>query len=504
MSTERVGPELVVALIGAIGTPLDRIAQLLERALARVSYECVQIRLSELLQSFGSIPNAPEDTRIEAAMSAGTELREKLGRGDAVAALAVAEIARRREANTRGRCCYVLRSLKHPAEVDALRAVYAEQFIAVAVHAPKEERVSSLAQRIADTRQGRADEYRSIAEQLIARDEAEHQRKLGQRVQATFPKADIFLTTTRELERQVERFIDLLFAKPVVTPERDEVGMFHAIGAAMRSAAMGRQVGASLVDANGELISSGCNEVARAGGGQYWAGDIPDGRDFQFGFDQSDIGKRRVFRELITRLHALRLISDDDPATLAERLLSDPKYTSITEAAVLNLTEFTRDVHAEAAAIVTAARVGRSTRGASLYATTFPCHNCAKHIIAAGVTRVVYIEPYPKSYAHEFYRDAIELDAEHPAKVAFVPFVGVAPRRFLEWFRMQPRKTDDGVLAPWRPDTAMPAGPAKLGLDPGYLARELALVRQVGEALRAAGSVTKTERKASLKRRGRS
>ncbi|MDN3612645.1 hypothetical protein QWZ16_23945 [Vibrio ostreicida] len=26
----------------------------------------------------------------------------------------------------------------------------------------------------------------------------------------------------------------------------------------------------------------------------------------------------------------------------------------------------------------------------------FPCHNCAKHIVASGIKRVVYVEPYPK------------------------------------------------------------------------------------------------------------
>ena len=44
--------------------------------------------------------------------------------------------------------------------------------------------------------------------------------------------------------------------------------------------------------------------------------------------------------------------------------------------------------HAEMEALLSCARSGVSTRGATLYSTTFPCHNCAKHIIAAGVARV--------------------------------------------------------------------------------------------------------------------
>lgn len=50
-------------------------------------------------------------------------------------------------------------------------------------------------------------------------------------------------------------------------------------------------------------------------------------------------------------------------------------------------------VHAEMAAISTAARLGLSLAGSSLYCTTFPCHNCSKHIVATGVSEVFYLEP---------------------------------------------------------------------------------------------------------------
>ena len=65
----------------------------------------------------------------------------------------------------------------------------------------------------------------------------------------------------------------------------------------------------------------------------------------------------------------------------------------------MDLIEFSRTVHAEMAAIVDAARRGVSVQDCNLYTTTFPCHECAKHIVAAGIRRVVYIEPYPKSQA---------------------------------------------------------------------------------------------------------
>lgn len=52
-------------------------------------------------------------------------------------------------------------------------------------------------------------------------------------------------------------------------------------------------------------------------------------------------------------------------------------------------------VHAEANAIIQAARHGVSTDGATCYCTTAPCTGCSKMLINAGVVRVVYIEGYP-------------------------------------------------------------------------------------------------------------
>ncbi|TMQ08861.1 MAG: hypothetical protein E6J90_35770 [Deltaproteobacteria bacterium] len=38
------------------------------------------------------------------------------------------------------------------------------------------------------------------------------------------------------------------------------------------------------------------------------------------------------------------------------------------------------------------------------------CHNCAKHIVASGIRRVVYVEPYVKSQAVQLHGDAILSD----------------------------------------------------------------------------------------------
>src|SRR5690606_14351947 len=62
---------------------------------------------------------------------------------------------------------------------------------------------------------------------------------------------------------------------------------------------------------------------------------------------------------------------------------------------------------------------------------------CAKHIVAAGIKKVKFVEPYPKSYATKMHSDSIESNGEGgTGKVRFEPFVGIGPRRFVDLFSM--------------------------------------------------------------------
>ena len=51
-------------------------------------------------------------------------------------------------------------------------------------------------------------------------------------------------------------------------------------------------------------------------------------------------------------------------------------------------------IHAEINAITYCAREGVALKGTTLYVTHFPCLNCTKSIIAAGITKVVYKNDY--------------------------------------------------------------------------------------------------------------
>jgi deoxycytidylate deaminase len=99
-----------------------------------------------------------------------------------------------------------------------------------------------------------------------------------------------------------------------------------------------------------------------------------------------------------------------------------------------DVVEYHRAVHAELSAILDAARRGVKTDATILYSTTYPCHLCAKEIVAAGVSRVVYIEPYPKSLANAMYSDSISEDEDAQRAIPFLSLVGISPRRFHEFF----------------------------------------------------------------------
>ena len=153
--------------------------------------------------------------------------------------------------------------------------------------------------------------------------------------------------------------------------------------------------------------------------------------------------RREIAEDIVDRLTRNELLSRD---VSIDRVLAD-----IEASALGDIIEFVRAVHAEMAALMDAARRGVSVNKGTLFATTFPCHHCARHIVAAGICRVVYIAPYAKSRALHLHDDSIVLGKPAPGdgRVPFEAFVGVGPSRYIEWFDYPERKTNDGDLRPY-------------------------------------------------------
>lgn len=73
-----------------------------------------------------------------------------------------------------------------------------------------------------------------------------------------------------------------------------------------------------------------------------------------------------------------------------------------------------RTTHAEANALVQAARNGVSVDGAHIYVTASPCFGCFKLIANAGLTRIVFGEFYRDERIYEFATE-LGLDLVHVA-----------------------------------------------------------------------------------------
>jgi cytidine deaminase len=359
-----------------------------------------------------------------------------------------------------------------------LRKLFGQRALLVSVYEPREGRIESLCRKIASSKKlANPEAHRQVAEEIIDIDQKERSDPFGQRVEDVFHRADVFLKAGPRLREDARRFIQLLFRAPYLTPTVDEILMFQARATAQRSADMSRQVGAVIATKTGEILATGYNEVPRAGGGVNWdsvAGTDRDYRDYRIGQDAAAAARKEIVTELLdalSRAEWLReqLMSKGTEVLAQEALFGTDKPLAGT--AVASLLEFGRIVHAEMAAICDAAMRGVSIRGGTLYCTTFPCHMCARHIIAAGISRVVYIEPYPRSRAKRLYKRAIRVDEDRKADtdaVTFEAFVGVAPSRFLDLFEMVPRKDTEGYSLP----TAAPSRGPK-GVTAGSLLSEL-------------------------------
>lgn len=485
--------ELIMGLVGAVGTNLERVELEIQQQLKRFSYQHEIIRLSSLLSTLDldtEIKQEPEFDRIDSHMTAGNEARSKAHRGDILALMAISEVHKARPVikqqgpqnlvnkalktigaieNSepmkvpRPKHAIILHSLKHPDEVHLLRAIYGPGFWLIGVYASEDTQIRYLK------------DYRNMTEDqakhLIKRDYLEPENKLGQQTSKTFHRADVFIRDDNPEE--LHRFFDLVFGNPFVTPTQDEQAMFMAHAAAMRSASLSRQVGASVLNESGDLIALGVNEVPSFGGGLFWPNPSkPDLRDHKKPKDPNFEHQERLIRDVAERLQK-------EESTVKE-LLKDSELR--------NLTEFQRAVHAEMEALLACARSGVSQRGGTLYTTVFPCHICAKHIVAAGIKRVVYIEPYPKSRVPDLLDDFIALDADSEEKVRFEPFVGIGPRRYVDMFSMvmgtsRPifsKMDDEGTPINWSPSTTLVRLPM---LPSSYLEREAEATKKVEEIM---------------------
>lgn len=474
-------PELVIALCGPIGSPLHEAALQTDHALREFGYKTAVIKLSDLIrinaESVGvQIDEKSKFSEIQTLIAAGDEMRKRFG-NDILAKLAIAKVRGDRQKEfgeftdlpvptkttsvhpiKRQRICHVIDSIKNDSELSLLRLIYGDLLFAIGVFSPLEIRRKNL------ERPGKLS--KTEIDSLIDTDSGE-EFDHGQSVRNTFPRCDFFLRVdssiaapdenraVSQIVEKMRRFFCLLFQTQVVTPTADETAMYSATSAGRNSACISRQVGAAVTSVTGELLAVGWNDVPRSGGGLYGkaplgnfisqktnpleTGDVDERCFARPGSKCSnDEEKRALAEKIVDSLVVGKLMTEDQRQKAVDQIVGDSR--------VKDLIEFSRAVHAEMHAILGAGRVaGVKIVGAKIYVTTYPCHSCARHIVAAGISEVHYIEPYRKSLATRLHDDALTEEVNNNRMVRLMQFDGIAPRRFLDLFEAGNRKKA-GVL----------------------------------------------------------
>jgi dCMP deaminase len=233
---------------------------------------------------------------------------------------------------------YVIDSVRHPAEVAALRKAD-PQFRLIWVDAPEALRLDRILGR------GRGGDPRTLEEmrRLEGREQRGDGDPAGQQLAAVRELADFTVenaATLEDLHTAVQRVLErcLWFERP----SWDEYFMSIARVVASRSNCVKRKVGA-VIARDRRIISTGYNGTPR--------------------------GVRNCNEGGCPRCNAFA----KQGASLDECLCS----------------------HGEENAITQAAYHGVSLRGASIYTTFSPCLICTKMIINAGLAEVVYNAAYP-------------------------------------------------------------------------------------------------------------
>jgi len=408
------------------------------------------IKVSDLIAKHsGKAFSTKKGQRTSELQDAGNELRERFG-SDVLSQFIIKEIAINRKTsnqanagqvnlanNSPRRHVTIIDSLKHPDEASLFQAVYGKMFYLFGVLCPEDIRIKRLIRSDSFTRQ------KAIA--AIERDTSED-IKHGQQMLKILYHSDFFVNnykdTPRLAERAITRFIELILGSISFTPTVDEYAMHAAQSSSLRSACLSRQVGAAIISKDGDLVATGRNDVPRSGGGLYTAEDGTEDYRCAMRSEQmcmSDTEKRKVSEEITELLRTrFKILNKDDLDNVYNDISSLPRLKG--------LIEFSRAIHAEMDAIINCARNGGpSLKGATLYCTTFPCHHCARHIVATGIVKVVYIEPYEKSLAKILHSDSLQTDIEcnvHQDKVCIVPFEGVSPKQYMQLFKVEERKID--------------------------------------------------------------
>lgn len=364
----------IIGLTGSFGSGCTYIAENILRDKAK--YHFLSLSRDILRPMFRKKTGRDPDKAPRHALQAfGDKIRKT--KGDAYF---VEEAARRIQKEKPG-YIWVIDSIRNPAEIRVLRR-FSREFFLIGVYAEKEVRWNRTRTKYKDNRKTFDEDDQN--------DTGEGNFSYGQHVGDCFYEADVVISNNDNFvavgNQEFDNFVSQLtpYIELIQKPLRkqrpisqDEALMAIAYGMSQRSSCLKRKVGAIIVDENGNIISSGYNEVPMF--------ETPCDKKFN----------NKCYREWILDKFFEKVRSDlPGPKT------NTTKLRKLFREQFKNL-DYCRALHAEENAIVNLARHASSVdlERCVLYTTTYPCRMCANKIANVGIKQVVYLEPYPDQNA---------------------------------------------------------------------------------------------------------
>jgi deoxycytidylate deaminase/cytidylate kinase len=407
---------IILGFTGPIGSGCSFVSKSLSEEFGQFKYAKVSDIIRDHLKSEGV-----ENPSVEDMQTKGNQLRKEHGGHYLV------EKTLEKLTGSEGANAFILDGIKNTEEVTYLR--FFSHFFLFSVHASKEvrrERSVGQEKRILS-----ADEF----DKIDKRDEQENERH-GQQVKGCDYLSDIILLNNDRYQqfpsgrkrdfiagiyrKYVQRILDLRDNKldPDYRPSTDELAMTSAYIQSKKSSCLKRKVGAVIIDERGFntnkmpfIISSGYNEV-------------PTGSEacmHEFGKCYRDYAQERQASKIRCcprcgkefRIEAVchhcnktfdryvktcdqchneispRAIHSDCDADIFREFVMGSKDTPG------KLMDLCRALHAEENALLNLVSNYRSSpENLILYTTTQPCNLCANKIVASGIKKVVFAEPY--------------------------------------------------------------------------------------------------------------
>lgn len=238
------------------------------------------------------------------------------------------------------------------------------------------------------------------------------------------------------LDRQLIKFISLLFVPGIITPSPIERNMQIAFNAKVNSGCISRQVGAVITDEHFSVKAIGWNDVAR-----YQVpcnlrsiDELISGvNDHHYSdFEKGLAGKYVDEKSFIEKMTDIKSSIDD--SNLKGRNCSFCFKSCHNAFEGKENQVHTRSLHAEENAMLQITKYGgQGVKNGFLFTTASPCELCSKKAFQLGIKEIYYIDPYPGIAVSHILKSAHIVD-KNPLVKMFRGAVGRAYHKLYEPF----------------------------------------------------------------------